>query len=212
MQLHRATKRADWATDKPGSLNWWQRLAAETNGAVTPGNAVTIAGLLIVLAGVGCIASRQYWVGLALILVGRLFDILDGWVAQITHTKSPLGELLDAGSDKIGTIATFVVFLILPIGNYWVLAAIAIPQLLNAFLTTVATIQRLRMHPTRVGKIDMVGVWICLLGLLLAQATDARNAGIDMIIAILAIATFIGGLYSTGQYTRQLVKLLKRAA
>lgn len=58
-------------------------------------NAVTMAGFLVGLAAAGAIAAEGYLAGLALILLSRLCDGLDGAVARAGNGGTDLGGFLD---------------------------------------------------------------------------------------------------------------------
>ncbi|MBL4666139.1 MAG: CDP-alcohol phosphatidyltransferase family protein, partial [Sneathiella sp.] len=63
-------------------------------------NSVTVIGFCIGLAAVPLIAIEYYWAGLALILINRLFDGLDGAVAR-QSLLSDFGGYLDIVCDFI---------------------------------------------------------------------------------------------------------------
>lgn len=63
-------------------------------------NAITLTGFLIGMLGCGMIACQWYASGLALILLNRLADGLDGMVARLLK-KSDLGGFLDIVLDLI---------------------------------------------------------------------------------------------------------------
>lgn len=76
------------------------RIAARIVAMRIPANAITVAGFLFGAAACVAIALRHYPVGLALILVNRLADGLDGCVARRTATTD-LGGFLDIVFDVI---------------------------------------------------------------------------------------------------------------
>ena len=63
-------------------------------------DALTAAGFVVGLAAVPAVATGHYWIGLALLLLNRLFDALDGAVARRTRTTN-LGAFLDRAFDLI---------------------------------------------------------------------------------------------------------------
>ena len=81
-----------WAREKidPGLAVIAERLAAAGIGA----NAITYAGLALGLAAAAAIVWGAFWIGLALILISRLCDGLDGAVARL-NGKTDLGGYLD---------------------------------------------------------------------------------------------------------------------
>lgn len=75
-------------------------MAGPLAGAGVPANAVTVVACLIGLAAAGAIAAGLFWLGLALLLVSRLGDGLDGAVAA-RHGKTDLGGFLDIVLDFV---------------------------------------------------------------------------------------------------------------
>lgn len=71
-------------------------------------NGLTIAGFVVGLGAVVAIAMSAYWAGLALIVLNRLFDGLDGAVARV-HGATDLGAYLDIVLD-------FIVYAAVPFG------------------------------------------------------------------------------------------------
>lgn len=86
------------------------RPVAVSLGGVHP-SAITLLALLIGLAAALLAARQMYGWGLALWLVNRFFDGLDGMVARAYQRQSDLGGYLD-------TVADFVVYAAIPIGLF----------------------------------------------------------------------------------------------
>jgi phosphatidylglycerophosphate synthase len=202
MQLHRTTGKPDWADTTPAQRNISQRLAAATSGIVTPGNLTTALGFAAVLYGLWLISGQHYIVGGAILAFGRLCDIADGWLAESTHTKSPLGELLDASIDKIGTVLTIIVYATAHVAPLWLLTALLLPHVIISVITFVQLQRNRKIHPSRIGKLSMAAAWVSLVGLLIARAisgTSFPEMGADG----LAILSVILGLYAAVGYARQ---------
>ncbi len=71
-------------------------------------NQVTLAGLVVGLGGAVAIAERQFWLALALVILSRLLDGLDGAVAR-ARGKSDFGGYLDIVCD-------FTFYVAVPVG------------------------------------------------------------------------------------------------
>lgn len=71
-------------------------------------NQVTLVGMVVGLGGAVAVAHQQYWLALALVIVSRLLDGLDGAVARAT-TKSDFGGYLDIVCD-------FAFYVSVPVG------------------------------------------------------------------------------------------------
>lgn len=69
--------------------------------------AMTVFGLLVVIAGAVLIAAERLALGAAVVLFGSLLDGLDGAVARASDSVTNRGAFLDAGFDRLGEIAAF---------------------------------------------------------------------------------------------------------
>lgn len=105
-------------------------------------NAVSIAGFILVVAG--CIWLDS-WAGFALVVVGRLLDMVDGRLARSTHHASRFGAALDATLDKFAGLAIIIAVLLHGMAPAWAMIAIVIQNLLNG----IATAWAMRRHPDR---------------------------------------------------------------
>ncbi len=96
-------------------------------------NAVTLAGLVPALGAGLAIAHQHYWLGLALILINRLLDGLDGAVARVSGITD-LGGFLD-------TLADYVFYVAVPLGFGFAAAANTAPAmvLIASFTLTCAS-------------------------------------------------------------------------
>src|SRR6478609_9535796 len=108
MKLHRVTGKADWENVALGERTFFQKIASYSSGVLTPANIVSLLGLSMVVFGLVLLLQGQSWAGVALLVIGRLLDIVDGAVAEATGTKSPLGEIVDASFDKLSTVLTII--------------------------------------------------------------------------------------------------------
>jgi phosphatidylglycerophosphate synthase len=70
---------------------------------------VTIGGMVIGLGGAAAIAQGAYWTGLALIVVNRLLDGLDGAIARATR-QTDFGGYLDIVCDFVFYVSIPVAF------------------------------------------------------------------------------------------------------
>lgn len=172
MNLHRTSAKPDWETVSPQDRTPLQRLAAKTYGIITPPNIISLIGLGIVIYGLIALIQQQFLIGLIALVVGRLLDIVDGWVADTTGTKSPLGELLDATIDKIVTFLTLIVLFIAGVSEWWLLTLLLLPQIPISLFALYKRQRRQPLHPTRFGKLSMAGLWVGVSALLVAEAAS----------------------------------------
>ena len=204
MKLHRAL-RSDWSEVAPQQRNIWQRTAAGSRGVITPGNIVSLIGVILVVRGLYCLAHGQLISGTATLLVGRLADILDGLVAELTKTKSPLGEGVDATVDKILIVATLYVLIdkqLLPLVVGVVMAVHA------AYAIGVSTIARklhVDLHPSRAGKLGATLEWTSVGFYLLSDilAHNLRSTSLAHAVAVICFVAFaVAAVVSSLNYTR----------
>ena len=161
MKLHRAT-RSDWSEVAPVQRNIWQRWAAGSHGVLTPGNIVSLIGVVLVVSGLYDLSHGQLIGGTAFLLIGRLADILDGLVADYTKTKSPLGEAVDATVDKILIVATLFVLIDKQLLPLLVGVIMAVHAVYAIGVSSVARKLRVHLHPSRAGKLGALFEWTCV--------------------------------------------------
>jgi cardiolipin synthase len=204
MNLHRTNGQPEWASVEPGQYNFWQRIAARTRGYVTPGNLTTLVGLALVVFGLAQIVAEEYWLGGVLVIVGRLLDLVDGWLADITRTKSPLGEIADAGADKIETFAAIGVLFVATLAPWWLLVALILPHVGISIIAYVARIKNIQLHPSRLGKISMALLWVALFGFIIAKVVDSGIlSGVVYGVAVVSVLTT---LYAAAGYAMSLMR------
>jgi phosphatidylglycerophosphate synthase len=207
MNLHRIKGKPDWERTAESKLNYWQQLAEQTHGVVTPANAATIAGLVVVIVGLFEVAEKAYLAGLIILFIGRCFDILDGMLAQTTHTKSPLGERLDATVDKISTGLTFIAFYFCHIVSWWVIVLLLIPQAKTAILTFIALKDNFHLHPSLRGKLSMASMWLTLVGFLsLKVFTTCGHTTLRFLSYLLVVLSVALGLAAVVGYLLEIIR------
>jgi phosphatidylglycerophosphate synthase len=204
MDLHRS-KKPDWERIDAAHYTWLQGLAASSGGLVTVGNLVTVVGFSIVLIGMNEIIDQNYWLALSALIIGRFLDVVDGWAADLTQTKSPLGELLDAGLDKVGTIMTIVILYSYRVAPWWILLALALPHICITTITFISIHLKKHLHPSTRGKISMATAWLSLLGFVSIRGAYLSRHSILSIMTYTVACISIGiGLSATIGYLNEL--------
>ncbi len=173
--LHRSGNRGEWESTPAEKRTIWQRIAARTYGIVTPGNAVTAMGTGLTLHGISLLADGSAKSGLLSITAGRLADVMDGMLAHATHTKSPLGEALDAGFDKVQTAAALIVLTREGIVPPPATAALAVGQAAIFGLSAIAKNRGHEIHPSLCGKYAMGLGWGAIVGFAGANMADLEG-------------------------------------
>ncbi len=83
-----------------------QKLAERTNGVATRANAVTLAGVALVLAGCNRIKKGHYKSGLSAVMAGAACDFIDGQLSRHDRVAGyRCGRWLDIASDGIKSAA-----------------------------------------------------------------------------------------------------------
>lgn len=169
MNLHRATDHPDWEDVSAANRNDWQRLAVATNGLLTPANLLSAAGFAVASAGLVRVAQGDFWTGAVLLVIGRLADAVDGYAADATGTKSPLGETVDAALDKAIAFVALAVLAAAHVVPWWVAAPIALLNVWNVFMSWYGEQRAVHVQPSRNGKWAAFGYWVSLSLFLAAQ-------------------------------------------
>lgn len=104
-------------------------------GRISP-NAITVLAMFVGLSSAGTAALQWYWLALALWLLNRVLDGLDGMVARSHARQSDFGGYLDIVLD-------FVVYAAVPIGLYLGnptgMNAVSLILLLSSFYVNAAS-------------------------------------------------------------------------
>jgi phosphatidylglycerophosphate synthase len=210
VNLHRISGKAEWSTVALSKRNGWQRVAAATHGVVTIGNFFSLIGILSVPFGLWLIIGRDdYLLGVVTLAAGRLGDVIDGWAADKTGTKSPLGELIDATFDKISIAVTVVGLLIAGAVPWWALLVWLLPHLINSMVALLAWRTNRRLHPSAAGKVSTATGWISILGFAASPAFTTAGKHSDMYYVVYGVAlallliTAVLGLMATVSYIRE---------
>jgi len=200
IQIHRTGKVADWDAVPPGARNRWQRTAAATHGYVAPGNAVSLVGAALSILGFVYLYQGKLWAGFAMIAVGRVCDVLDGYIPHYSGTKSTVGETVDAGLDKLVMLVAFVIFASTAIVPFAPLVALGAQQLIAAGLGGYARLKGLHMHPSRWGKYSAIVQWAALLLYIPAAAASASSSVAEGALTAVFWGSILAGYVATYGY------------
>lgn len=201
VKLHHTTGVPDWLQQKPASRNYWQRLAATTSGVITPANVASFLGLVIVFYGISLLRTHEFALAALVVAVGRGFDVVDGFVAEHTGTKSPLGEAVDAVCDKLGTIAVLTAVGVEHIVPWWVVIVVALHHAVNSIVAYISWRRKLAMRPTLAGKLATALEWLALCAFMVAAMHVSHWLWVAYML--LAPALWLGIVASIG-YVRLL--------
>lgn len=162
MSLHRSGKVPEWETLPENRWNRWQKIAAKTRGIVTPGNIVSWTGAAFVGAGLYQTAKGHKKRGAALVAAGRSFDLGDGKAADLTGTKSPLGEATDATIDKGEALAALITLAISGIMDKDRAVSVGVQNLTSMAIGMAVKLTDQEVHPSRSGKDGTMAQWTAI--------------------------------------------------
>lgn len=202
MNLHRIEGKPEWAGLKPEQMNIWQRIAAGSGGILTIGNYFSLLGLLSVPLGLSLILGERYIAGAVILLLGRFCDLLDGFLADKTGTKSPLGEKVDAVFDKLSTGLALLVLAVSGLIAAWAVLLLVLPHIIVAGMAVAIFFKGSLLHPTLVGKLSMAVGWLAMLAFVVVHGTDDTlrtimniTAYVLLLLSVCMAATAIVGYY-----------------
>ena len=182
MSLHRADTVPDWEKVPESERNIFQRVAAKTKGIVTPGNIVSATGAVLVGAGLVDIARDKKARGTALLIAGRLLDLGDGTAAELTGTKSPVGEGMDAVIDKTEIIIGLPILAIKGMIPLQRAVDLGLQNLTSMTINGTAKARGVEIHPSRSGKDWTMGCWSTVASYCIEES--ARDEGVDALAAV----------------------------
>lgn len=133
--------------------------------------------------------------------MGRLADVLDGFVANKTSTKSSIGEAVDATSDKAVLLAAIIVLWHLQAISHTLLLLTLVLHACIGMVGMYARARNIEIHPSRTGKYGTVVLW-CGLTLALLRSAGVKSS-VEASDALL-IALFMAS-YALYTYVRDII-------
>ncbi len=195
MDLHTARVAPDWQLVEAKKRNTWQRLAATTQGVVTPANGLSLLGFALVCLGSWQLYRHAWAMGLSLIIIGRLADLADGHVANATGTKSQLGEFIDATCDKLAVAVIASLAIVTGVMPLWfVCVLLAVNIYLAGFGLLVG--RKYDVHPNRPAKLGTFAAWAAVVFVITDAAWPNRVLHIlGLLVMVLFVVLSAAGLY-----------------
>lgn len=165
---------------------------------LTPANAITLAGLLICL--VGCVFLNTVG-GLAAVLIGRSFDLIDGPVARATHT-SEFSKYFDPTADKIALLAILIsstYFKLIPI---LVILYIFAQNILVAGLSVKAQRKKVAVGAVIPGKLNIFFQILAIFLFIVSVVIHGSSQLTELLAWISLIISFPFAVWATAYYAR----------
>ena len=160
--MHRIETEAEWHSVPVSEWNNYQKFADKHGEWATPANLISAIGAVSTVSGlvlIGNSNNTSVITGVAAIGFGRAMDIMDGYVAAKTGTKSPTGEKVDAGVDTalmVGALAILMKNGTFPEAQGIATAAITATKMV---FTGIAQMRNNETHVSRAGKLGVFGLW-----------------------------------------------------
>jgi cardiolipin synthase len=208
VDLHELYTGAEWYAIPDGKRTKTQRLAARSLGVITPANGITLLGGIVTSIGLWAFWQGHGFLALGLITAGRLFDVLDGYVARHTHTSSPFGEGWDASMDKVVILLAAMTLIATQAVPWPLMLAIAALELITAMIVLLGRKLGVRVHPAKIGKYATFGLWSTLLLFVVAQAVGAETAwgrALHAVAIICGLGALGGALAALKHYVRAIL-------
>jgi phosphatidylglycerophosphate synthase len=155
--------------------NIWQRMAKKTHGIITPANAISLAGLYLTISGLQDFKRGDKKKAITKVISGRLCDIADGYVAERTKTKSPIGEAVDATVDKISMAHGLYVMSKTNTLPSLASASFLSQNVINTAATALSKKRGVELHPSAEGKITTLLQWAAIGGYAIASTEKSRD-------------------------------------
>lgn len=203
MNLHTPRRKPDWEQKDASKINRWQRLAVASNGIITPGNLISISGVILVAIGAIRLYNGNWVLGLGLVVIGRVADLVDGYVAETTRTKSRLGEIVDTSCDKVGV---FVLAITAVSAHLVPLLTLALIVAYNIYMAAFGIVwgRRYYLHTNRFGKNTMFVSWLAIITAIIhAELPNNLTLTLSLLFAAIFVAVALVATYSYGQDLRK---------
>jgi phosphatidylglycerophosphate synthase/diacylglycerol kinase family enzyme len=140
-----------------------------------------------------------------MLVIGRLADAIDGYAADATGTKSPLGESVDAGLDKVIAFVTLAVLLSTNTVPWWIVLPIAVLNLWNMIMTWYGDLRAIHVQPSRNGKWAAFGYWASLSLFLSARLHILPNLWLLWPAYAVAVGALVLGLTAAYGYLQMAI-------
>lgn len=207
MNLHRTDNIPQWERTPESMQNIWQRVAKKTHGVIAPANVVSLAGLALTVSGLQDFKRGDKKKAITKVISGRLCDIADGYVAERTKTKSPLGEAVDATVDKISMAHGLYVMSKTNTLPYLASASFLSQNVIVTAATALSKKRGTELHPSAEGKITTLLQWAAIGGYAIASTEKSidEHSIVEIGSNVLACSAAAIGAVVNVQYIAQAV-------
>jgi CDP-diacylglycerol--glycerol-3-phosphate 3-phosphatidyltransferase len=173
-------------------------LRAIINASVALGihpNMLTLIGVLITVGAAWALGKDQFRLAVLIIVIGSIFDFIDGKVAHITNTVSRFGAFWDSTLDRFSDIALFLgliyLYATLRRTDYVMVAALA--MMFSIMISYARARAESLIDKCKVGFMERPERIV----LFMIGALTDRMAAVLWVILILSIVTVINRIHYT---------------
>jgi cardiolipin synthase len=160
-------------------------------------NLLTLARIFLVPFFVVTLIYNQYRYALIIFIAASVTDILDGFIARITHQITDFGKILDPVADKFFLVTSFILMSSIGLIPKW-LAIIVISKDLIVVTGSVIlyfVTNKLNIEPSILGKASSASQFF-LVGLVLLYSNLGENISVPVLIyTIVAAFTSLAGIH-----------------
>jgi cardiolipin synthase len=168
---------------------------------MTPANGITLIGLVLTLAGCFYLNS---WLGLSLVVLGRLLDLVDGPVARATR-KTEFSVFFDPTADKIALGAILISILLFGLVPWPVILYILLQNLVVVVLSLRANKYKKAVGAVIPGKLNMFFQQSSIVLFVTAHLVSDSLQGTAEVIAWISMLTSVPfAVLATRAYARLL--------
>lgn len=168
----------DWDGVANDELSVLQKIAKKTKGIATVGNTITLSGFILISNGLADFANGQKGIGTTKVIAGKLCDVADGKMADVTGTKGKVGEAFDVTADGVELLAGLAVLQHVNVIPTAAAAAVALPKIADATGSLAAKWRGHEIHPTDESKIGATLIVGGLGTLMLKSMVDKHAPGL----------------------------------
>ncbi len=193
----------DWEHIPKEDWNNWQKIASATNSLITPGNIVSGTSFGLLKYGLKQVEQGNQWRGLSIIIGSKVGDLIDGFVADKTGTKSPIGAVVDQTTDKLSLLTTFPTIKKMELVPNSVLYPIMAQNSLNVYIAAKSQLGKVKMKgSSKEGKITQVSQWSTMGLFALSKMTEGNHNDFSKKIGYIAKLSLLPMTYFSYKATK----------
>ena len=169
---------------------------------MTPPNLITFIRILLVPFFFTALVSytpgreRERWIAFVIFLAASITDMLDGFLARVTQTRSELGRFLDPLADKLLLLSGFLGLLFVPALAYhpplWITVTIVFRDLMIVLGLVIIFMMKgtFAIRPNFLGKSTTAFQMATLLAILLGWGLSVPLCYVTVVLTIVSFGVY----------------------